>query len=286
MIRLALLHSTIRAEEKLLAEAARSRGLEVRWVDIRSAVLDPRQPRPEADVALERSVSTVKGGYAASFWESSGIPVINPPAVAALCRDKFSTSLALARAGVPAPRFALVFSAAQARAVISGWGGFPVVLKPAQGSWGRLLAKVNDDDALEAILEHKEVLGTPPHKAYYLQEFVSKPGRDIRAFVIDGRTICAIYRESDHWITNTARGGRAVSCPVTPELDRLCLRTAEAIGGGALAVDLFETPDGLAVNEVNHTMEFRNSEGPTGVNIAAAVIDYAIRAAGERGVQP
>jgi len=283
MIRLAVLHSTIRAEEKLLGEAARKRGVEVLWVDIRSAMLDPLLPRPAADVALERSVSTVKGDYAASFWEASGIPVINPPSVAALCRDKFLTSLALEKAGVPGPRFALVFDLEQARALIDRWGGFPVVLKPAQGSWGRLLAKINDDDALDAVLEHKDVLGTPPQKAFYFQEFVPKPGRDIRAFVVDDRTIAAIRRESEHWITNTARGGRASNCPVTPELEDICRRTSEAIGGGVLAVDIFETPGGLQVNEVNHTMEFRNSEGPTGVSISGAVVDYAVRIAREKG---
>lgn len=283
MIRLALLHSTIRAEEKLLAEAARNRGAEVRWVDIRETVLDPRRPVPEADVAIERSVSTVKGGYAASYWDASGIPVVNPPAVADVCRDKFATSLVLARAGIPEPRFALVFDVARARAVIEDWGGYPVVVKPPQGSWGRLLAKVNDEDGLEAVLEHKEVLGTPPQKAFYLQEFVRKPDRDIRAFVVDGRTVAAIYRESRHWITNTARGGRAVDCPVRPELDDVCRRTSAAVGGGALAVDLFETPGGFLVNEVNHTMEFRNSEGPTGVSIAGAVVEYALRLARERG---
>ncbi|HPW16825.1 MAG TPA: lysine biosynthesis protein LysX [Candidatus Aminicenantes bacterium] len=279
MTRLALLHSTVRAEEKLLAEAARARGADVRWVDIREAVLDPRRPVPEADVALERSVSTVKGGYAASFWEAAGVPVVNSPAVAAVCRDKFATSLALARAGVPEPRFALVFNLARAREVIEGWGGYPAVIKPAQGSWGRLLAKVNDEDGLEAVLEHKEVLGTPPQKAFYLQEYVRKPGRDIRAFVVDGRAVAAIYRESSHWITNTARGGRAGACPVTPGLEDICRRTSAAVGGGALAVDLFEAPGGLLVNEVNQTMEFRNSEGPTGVSIAGAVVEYALRLA-------
>lgn len=283
MTRLALLHSTVRAEEKLLAEAARSRGVEVMWVDIREAVLDPRRPLPAADVALERSVSTVKGGYAASFWEASGIPVVNASAVAAVCRDKFAASLLLAGAGVPEPRFALVFDIIRARAVIEEWGGYPVVLKPAQGSWGRLLAKVNDDDALEAVLEHKDVLGTPPQKAFYLQEFVRKPGRDIRAFVVDGQTIAAIFRESSHWITNTARGGLASNCPVASDLDDICSRTSAAVGGGAVAVDLFETPGGFLVNEVNHTMEFRNSEAPTGVSIAGAVVDYALRVAREKG---
>ena len=279
MTRLAVLHSTVRAEEKLLLEAARARGLDVRLVDIRETVLDPAAFIVDFDVALERSVSTVKGGYAVAFLEALGVPVVNPLRVARACEDKFQTSLLLERAGIPTPRFALAFGPAEALRAVESFGGFPVVVKPPLGSWGRLLAKINDVDALEAVLEHKDVLGTPPQKAFYIQEYVRKPGRDIRAFLIGGETIAAIYRESPHWITNTARGGRASICPVTAELAALGRRDSDAVGGGCLAVDLFETGHGLQVNEVNHTMEFRNSEGPTGVDIAGAVIDHCLRAA-------
>lgn len=273
---LAILHSTVRVEEKRLLEAARARGVDVRLIDIRTEIFDPRRGRPDFDAALERSVSTVKGDYAIAFLESYGVPVVNSLRVARVCQDKFLTSLQLHGAGVPTPSFALVFSPAQALEAVEGLGGFPVVLKPPLGSWGRLLAKVNDADALEALLEHKDVLGTPPQKAYYLQAFVRKPGRDIRAFVAGGETIAAIYRESPHWITNTARGGAARSCPLTDDLRSLCRRAADAVGGGLLAIDVFETDHGLEVNEINHTMEFRNSEGPTGIDIAGAIIDYAV----------
>ena len=150
--------------------------------------------------------------------------------------------------------------------------GYPVVLKPAVGSWGRLLSKINDREAAEAILEHKETLGTYHHSIFYIQEYVRKPGRDIRAFVVGNETICAIYRHSPHWITNTARGGQASVCPVTPELNDLCVRAATAVGGGVVAIDVFEDPDrGLLINEVNYTMEFRNSIEPTGVDIPGPV---------------
>src|SRR5690606_20061598 len=133
--------------------------------------------------------------------------------------------------------------------------GYPVVLKPAVGSWGRLLARINDRDAAEAILEHKQTLGSFHHSTFYLQEYIQKAGGcDIRAFFIGGETICAIYRSSEHWITNTARGGEASNCPVTPEMDAICRRAAEAVGDGILAIDLFEDPDrGLLVNEINAT---------------------------------
>jgi [lysine-biosynthesis-protein LysW]--L-2-aminoadipate ligase len=276
MTTLGLLHSTIRAEEKLLLEAARTRNVGMKLVDVRTAVLGAGLFPLEFEVALERSVSTVKGTYAVAFLESRGVPVVNSLAVTRNCQDKFQTSLLLERAGIPTPRFALVFEVEQAVQAVEALGGFPVVHNPPLGSWGRLLAKVNDRDALEALLEHKDVLGTPPQKAHYLQEFVEKPGRDIRAFVVGGDAICAIYRESAHWITNTARGAVARNCPVSDDLRDLCARVSAVVGGGLLAVDVFETAAGLTVNEVNHTMEFRNSEDPTGVSIAGAVVDFCV----------
>ena len=281
MTRLAIFHSTVRAEEKLILDAARARGVGVSLVDIRECVLDPSAFSVDFDVALERSVSTVKGDHLVAFLESIGVPVVNPLRVARACEDKFQTSLLLAGAGVPTPRFAMAFDLERALRAVESFGGFPVVLKPPLGSWGRMLAKVNDRDALEAILEHKDVLGTPPQKAFYIQEYVRKPGRDIRSFCVEGSTIAAITRSSPHWITNTARGGSAAPCPATAEIAGICRRASEAVGGGLLAVDLFESDRGLLVNEVNHTMEFRNSEGPTGVSISGAIVEHCLRIAKE-----
>ncbi|MBC7316690.1 MAG: RimK family alpha-L-glutamate ligase, partial [Chloroflexi bacterium] len=141
-----------------------------------------------------------------------------------------------------------------------------------------LISKVNDREAAEAILEHKAILGTYHHSIFYIQEFIDKPSRDIRTFVVGDETICGIYRYSDHWITNTARGGRAANCPITPEIDRLSRAAAKAVGGGVVAIDILERPTGeLLVNEVNYTMEFRNSIDTTGVDIPGRVVDYVLR---------
>jgi [lysine-biosynthesis-protein LysW]---L-2-aminoadipate ligase len=176
---------------------------------------------------------------------------------------------------VPSPRTILAFTPESALEAIEQIG-YPVVMKPAVGSWGRLLARINDRDAAEAILEHKVTLGSFHHGAFYIQEYIKKPGRDIRSFVVGDETICAIYRDSPHWITNTARGGQASNCPVTPEIDALSRAAARAVGGGVVAVDLLESERGLLINEVNYTMEFRNSIDTTGVNIPSRIIDYVI----------
>jgi [lysine-biosynthesis-protein LysW]--L-2-aminoadipate ligase len=200
---------------------------------------------------------------------------VNTSAVAATCGDKLMTSVALREHGVPQPEVRVAFTPESALVAIEEMG-YPVVLKPAVGSWGRLLAKVNDRDAAEALLEHKTVLGSYHHSIFYIQRYVEKRGRDIRAFVVGDRCIAAIYRTSPHWITNTARGGRATGCPVTDELAAIAVAGARAVGGGIVALDIFESPDGLLVNEINYTMEFKNSIAPTGVDIPARIADYVM----------
>lgn len=290
-MRIAVLVTHIRPEEKLLIAAFEAQGVTPDVILDRDLDFDVTggadQPAPglqaskgiawrDYDVVIERCVSTSRGLYAMAILNSWGIPTINSYATAAICADKLQTSIALARHGVPQPQTRVAFTPESAMEAIAEVG-YPAVLKPVTGSWGRLLARVSDPDSAEAIIEHRQTLGDYNHHTYYVQEYVNKPGRDIRAFVVGERTICAIYRASAHWITNTARGGQASNCPVTPELDELCQRAAHAVGGGVLAIDVFETPNGsLLVNEINHTMEFRNSSAPTGIDIAAEVAQYAL----------
>jgi [lysine-biosynthesis-protein LysW]--L-2-aminoadipate ligase len=202
--------------------------------------------------------------------------VYNSAATTATCNDKLLTTLALLRAGIPVPRTMLAFDEPRAIEGIEAMG-YPAVIKPISGSWGRLLSRINDRDAAEAVIEHRETLGSYQHHIHYIQEYVAKPKRDIRAFVVGDRTICAIYRASEHWVTNTARGAVTSNCPVTPDLDSLCIRAAQAVGGGILAVDVLEDEEqGLLVNEINATMEFRNSIAPTGVDIPQEMLEYIL----------
>ncbi len=278
-MRLGILASRIRVEEKLLFEALERRGLTYELIDDRELVLDMGHKGFDYDVVLERCINHSRALYALRILEDWGLRCVNSYHVADTCGNKLLTTSALMRAGVPSPRTLVAFTPESALQAIETLG-YPVVLKPAVGSWGRLLSKINDREAAEAVLEHKQVLGTYHHSIFYIQEYIHKPQRDIRAFVIGDRTIAAIYRQSEHWITNTARGGQASNCPITPELDELCVRAAQAVGGGIVAVDVLEDAErGFLVNEVNYTMEFRNSIAPTGVNIPDRVIDYLIEVA-------
>ncbi len=286
-VRVGVLHSLVRVEEKLLFAELEKRGVAYTRVDDREIVLPFEKPADgwDFDVVLERCINHTRALHALRMLSAWGVPTVNTYSVAEVCGNKLNTTAALTEARVPQPRAIVAFTPASALEAIEQLG-YPVVMKPPVGSWGRLLAKINDRDAAEAILEHKEVLGSYHHSTYYIQEYVQKGGRDIRAFVVGDETICAIYRDSPHWITNTARGGKASNCPVTPEMNEICVRAARAVGGGVVAIDLFEDPHrGLLVNEVNYTMEFRNSIDTTGVNIPELVIDYVL-AVGRGDISP
>ena len=282
-MKVGVLCSRIRAEEKLLFDAFQRRAIPFEKIDDRAISFDLTAAPPRYDVVLERCLHHSRALYALRILNQWGVRTVNTYEVALTCGDKINTTTALVAAGVPSPRTLIAFTPESALKAIETLG-YPVVLKPAIGSWGRLLAKISDREAAEALLEHKDTLGSYQHAIFYIQEFVRKPARDIRSFVVGDETICAIYRESSHWITNTARGGEARNCPVTAEIDRLSRAAARAVGGGVVAIDLLEHPDGIMVSEVNYTMEFRNSIETTGVDIPGRIVDYVMAVAGVEAV--
>jgi len=266
--RLRILYSRLRAEEKQLFAAAEAKGIPCSLEDIRTEAwrIEPN----ETDVFLCRCIGHLQNVSVARMLEAGGARVVNPSAVMELCGDKLATSAALAAADIPQPAFRAAFFE-EAALEAAEQLGYPVVFKPVMGSWGRLLALASNRETAEAIVEHKAHLGAA-HQVYYVQSYVEKGGFDVRAFVLDGRPLCAIRRTSGHWITNTARGGRAENQPMDAELRSVLERVHGAVGGDFIAVDLFLTRLGWLVNEVNDGAEFRNSSAPTGVDIASAVV--------------
>jgi [lysine-biosynthesis-protein LysW]--L-2-aminoadipate ligase len=282
LAKIGVLCSRVRIEEKMLFAALQERGADYDRLDPRKMVIafDGSGLQPYKAV-LVRCLSHSRAFYLTRWLESLGIPAISPHHVVSTCGDKLLTSTALQAAGLPTPRTVIALSTVAALEAIEQVG-YPVVLKPPLGSWGRLLARVNDRDAAEAIVEHKATLGGYAHGTFYIQEYVDKPGRDIRTMVVGNQVIYAIYRRSTHWITNTARGGDAEPCLLRPDIVHLSQAAAQAVGGGIVAVDLLETTDGrLLVNEINHTPEFHGAAQITETDIAGEIVDYVLRIAEE-----
>ncbi len=281
-MRIGILCSQVRVEEKMIFSAFRARDVDFDRLDPRGLVLDlDSGGLGEYSAVLVRCISHSHAYYLTHRLGDLGVPAVSPHQTVATCGDKMLTSAALRDAGLPIPRTAIAFTPEAALGAIAEIG-YPAVLKPLTGSWGRLLAKVNDRDAAEAILEHKKTLGGYVHGVFYVQEYVDKPGRDIRTMVVGDEMVYAVYRHSAHWITNTARGGETEPCPATPEITDLSLAAAQAVGGGIVAVDLLETVDNrLLVNEVNHTPEFHGAMQATEADIAARIVEYVLQIARE-----
>ena len=281
-MKLGIIYSRLRVEEKLLFSEAEKSHIDLIKIQDRDLIFNLTRPNfakqnlGGLNIVLARSVHHERIVPYLSILENQDIKTVNTSQATRICDNKLLTSLALIKNNIPTPKTLIALTVESALKAIEKMG-YPVVLKPIIGSWGRLLSKVNDREAAEALLEHKSILGSPQHSIFYIQEYIEKSGRDIRSFVIGDKTIAAIYRHGDHWITNTARGGVTSNCPVTDEINKLSIKAAQAVGGEIVAIDLLETKQSLLVNEVNSTMEFRNSIEVTGVNIPKEIIDYLIK---------
>ncbi|MCX6772712.1 MAG: lysine biosynthesis protein LysX [Candidatus Micrarchaeota archaeon] len=281
-MKIGICYTVVSEENKMIFEAAKKEGIALERIVDGEAVLPIAnaigKKEAELDVLLQRSVSYSRGLYLAYYYEKQGTQVINSYHAAKIFGDKALCSIELAASGIPTPRTSVSFSP-EAATESAEEMGFPIVIKPVMGSWARMVHRINDSDALDMVLESREEMGNPWQKIYYVQEHVNKPGRDIRAFVVGGEVIAAMYRnatDKSGWVTNAAKGATTTQCPVTPELAEICLKAARIGGEGIYGVDLMESERGLLVHEVNHTAEFKSCAAATGVDIAGKIVDYAI----------
>jgi len=284
-LKLGVLVSFLRQEEKLILNAARARDMDVTPVFDRELVLNISAPTAKEsgvdfDVLLDRSVVHSRAGYTLFAMERWGIPTLNSAASVSVCDDKARASMVLEAAGIPSPKTVVAYSVESALAACEELG-YPAVMKPVTGSWGRLISKVNGPEQAKAIISQKSEHGSFHHAIYYIQEFIEKPGRDIRAYVIGGHIVAASYRTSEHWITNAARGAVSLPCPITPEIEDLALRSCAVVGARLAGVDLIETNEGLKVIEINTGGEFKGLMTTTDRDIAGEIVDEAVRIAEE-----
>jgi [lysine-biosynthesis-protein LysW]--L-2-aminoadipate ligase len=276
---LIILYDVIRWEEKALYEAAIKKGVKVKNLDCKNLAIDlnEKNSKYSGQVVLQRSISYFKNVHSTAALQGLGARVINPLHAAIMCGNKMYAHMELEKAGIRTPKAVAAFSEESAMAVLNKIG-YPAVIKPTVGSWGRLIALLRDKEAARAVIEDREHM-FPLYQVYYFEEFVKRPPRDIRAIVVGDRVVAAIYRYSGQgeWKTNMALGGHAETCPVTNELEDICLKATSAMSGQIVGVDLMESKSqGLLVHEVNNTTEFKNTVRVTGIDIPGLMIDYAL----------
>lgn len=275
---LTLLYDNIRWEEKAIYESARKRGIDITNVDCKDLILELDGPSYSNKTIIQRCVSYFKSLHSTAALEGLGASVINPLNTSIVCGNKLFTHMKLKNAGIKTPKVITTFSYEAALSALDVFG-YPTIIKPTIGSWGRLIALLKDKDAAKAVIEDRQHM-FPLYQIYYFEEFVDRPPRDIRAIVIGDTVVAAIYRysENSEWKTNMALGGRAESCPITKELEDICIKSTQAVDGKIVGVDLMESSrDGLLVHEVNNTTEFKNTVRVTGVPIQDMIVDYSLQ---------
>ncbi|MGQ9781578.1 MAG: RimK family alpha-L-glutamate ligase [Nitrososphaeria archaeon] len=265
-----------------MREAGIELGAEVEMVDVKEELFDASKPLDPryGEVALQRSVSYYRNLHTTAFLEYKGKKVINSLATATITGNKMFTTLLLQKNNIPTPHTVVALTSDTAMKAFKERFKGKAVLKPVSGSWGRLIALLDNEPAALAVFEDRDYM-YPAYQVFYLQEYVERPPRDLRIFVVGDDVIAGIYRyqpEAD-WRTNTARGGKAVKCDITSEMRELALRSAQAVGGGIFGVDMMESPRGLIVHEVNNTTEFKNTVPATGIDIPGIIMKYVIEQA-------
>jgi [lysine-biosynthesis-protein LysW]--L-2-aminoadipate ligase len=284
MVDICIIFDKLRFEEKALYDRAIKRGLRAKLIDAKNMTICTTSKKSElhfGDIVIQRSISHFRGLYITACLEFVGFRVINDFKVSQICGNKLVTSLQLARNNIPVPDTSFAFSSESARNLMNDLG-YPVVLKPVIGSWGRGVFPIRDEETASMVLETREENGSALSRIYYVQEMVNRPPRDLRCIVIGDSVVTAIYRYSsdNEWRTNVSRGGRAEKATITRELEDIVLRAAKSVGGGVLGVDLMEdTNRGLLVNEVNNTVEFKGAQNVSEIDIADSIVQYAMNIA-------
>lgn len=283
MSKLRILFDRVRSEEKMLEEKAIELGHDTKMIDAKLTQVNTESKKSDfdfGDVVLERCVSYFRGLHFTACLEFLDVPVINSFEVTSNCGNKMITSLLLKKHDVPTPKTYFSFSS---EAVLENLEkiGYPVVIKPVVGSWGRGVMPLKDRDTADAIIEVRELNDGPLDRIYYLQEMIDRPPRDIRAIVVGDQVIAAMYRiSSGSFKTNIALGAEPVRCEITKELEDVCIKASKAVGGGILGVDAMEDKKrGLVVHEVNNTVEFKGLAKVAKKNIPKEMIDFAINSA-------
>ena len=281
MQKICIVFDRLRTEEKLLQKKAEELGYETSMIDAKITSFDT-DSKPEnydfGDVVLERCVSYYRGLHFTACLEFMDIPVINKFDVANTCGNKMITSMLLKKNNIPTPKTYFSFSAETALENFENIG-YPLVIKPIIGSWGRSVMPIKDKDTAEAVIENRQVTDGPQDRIYYLQEMIDRPPRDIRVITVGDQAVSAMYRKSSGGFkTNIALGADPELCEITKEIEDLCEKTSKAVGGGILGIDLMEDKErGLVVHEVNNTVEFKGLVKVSEKNIPKEMIDYAVR---------
>ena len=280
MSKICIVFDRLRTEEKMLEKEASDLGHDAVMLDAKTTQVNTDSKRKDfdfGDVVLERCVSYFRGLHFTASLEFMDVPVLNKFQVANQCGNKMFMTLLLKKYNVPTPKTYFSFSSESASENIEKVG-YPLVIKPVIGSWGRGVMQLKDKDTADALFEIRDITDSPHDRIFYLQELVKRPPRDIRVITIGDEPIAAMYRKSSGGFkTNIALGADPELCEITKEIEEISTKASKAMGGGILGIDIMEDEKrGLVVHEVNNTVEFKGLSRVSRRNIPKEMIEFAL----------
>ncbi|MDO8640524.1 MAG: lysine biosynthesis protein LysX [Nitrosarchaeum sp.] len=280
MSKICIVFDRIRTEEKMLEKEASNIGHNAVMLDAKTTQINTDSKRNDfdfGDVVLERCVSYFRGLHFTASLEFMDVPVLNKFQVANQCGNKMFMTLLLKKYNVPTPKTYFSFSSESASENIEKVG-YPLVIKPIIGSWGRGVMQLKDKDTADALFEIRDITDSPHDRIFYLQELIKRPPRDIRVITIGDEPIAAMYRKSSGGFkTNIALGADPELCEITKEIEDISTKASKAMGGGILGIDIMEDEKrGLVVHEVNNTVEFKGLSRVSRRNIPKEMIEFAL----------
>jgi len=280
MSKVCIVFDRLRTEEKMLQKEASDLGHDAVILDAKITQINTDSKRGDydfGDIVLERCVSYFRGLHFTASLEFMDIPVLNKFDVANVCGNKMFMTLLLKKNNIPTPKTYFSFSSESAAENLEKVG-YPLVIKPVIGSWGRGVMPIKDKDTMDAVFEIRNITDSPHDRIYYLQELIKRPPRDIRVITVGDEPIAAMYRKSlGGFKTNIALGAEPELCEITKEMEDMATKASKAMGGGILGIDMMEDDErGLVVHEVNNTVEFKGLAKVAQRNIPKEMIEFAI----------
>jgi lysine biosynthesis enzyme LysX len=218
-----------------------------------------------------RCMSSKRSLYYSYILESQGIKTINSFKTFNIAGNKIFTTSYLHSHGIKTPETEVSFYHDNALETAEKMG-YPLVFKPATGSWGRMISLLKNENAAETVFSMNDMVN---ENIYYLQRYVKRPPRDIRAIVIGNSISAVIYRySSDGWKTNLALGGKVEKADLAEEDLEVINKTSELFDPGVIGIDAMETENGLVVHEVNSRVEFKGASRVYGNKIINDIASF------------
>jgi len=272
---------------KRLKEEAIARGHEVKVIKYRDCYASIEQDNPTVsyrgddlakfDAIIPRIAANMTryGTAIVRQLEMQGVYTVSSSIAINRSRDKLRSLQLLARSGVGIPKTIVSRNSTDIGDLIDRVGGTPVIIKLARGTHGNGVVLAESKKAAKSVLQAL-YLSNEDGTNILLQEFVEESaGMDIRAFVVGGRVVASMKRQSldDDFRSNLHRGGEGTVVKLTEQETKMAIKAAKAMGLNIAGVDLMRSERGPLVLEVNSSPGF-GIEKVTGRNVAGPIIEY------------